>query len=107
MALTLRETFRPAGVPFDPVNLSARYRDRRYAVILAFEAEIPRPYYDSAGLLTVGVGFNLRDSAILDIVLAELGVAAAQRPAFASIVTAGGPIGTVLQKLDQQLGRTF
>lgn len=54
-------------------NLPQSYVDLRYAVKRLFEGFGPRPYLDSVGIPTVGVGFNLRSCDVRDEVLFELG----------------------------------
>src|SRR5512146_2905368 len=74
MALTVREDFNPAAQQFDRNNLTERYENLRYDLLAAVEGVRSRPYYDSEGFLSIGIGFNLTDSAVLDLVLEALGV---------------------------------
>ena len=78
MTLTVRENFNTSSVLFDRNNLSQRYKDLRYNLLAAVEGVRPRPYYDSAGLLSIGIGFNLIDQRVLGFVLDELGIPAAK-----------------------------
>lgn len=107
MALTVRENFKTPGAPFDPNNLSQRYRDLRYNLLAAVEGVRSTPYYDSENLLSIGIGFNLTDPVVLGFVLDALGVPVGQRATYQAIIQAGGSIDTVKYRLDQQFGQSF
>lgn len=54
-------------------NLSVLdYRDARFALIVKTEGAELRPYADSVGLATIGIGFNLSDPAVFDQVILAL-----------------------------------
>ncbi len=50
------------------------YREQRFSHIERVEATIPRPYLDSRGIPTMGIGFNLRDPFVRDGVLNVFGL---------------------------------
>ncbi|MGB7815556.1 MAG: hypothetical protein WBL28_04310, partial [Methylotenera sp.] len=67
-------------------------------------------YIDSAtpGHPTIGIGFNLDDPNVRDIVLAAMGITGAERTAcIADIVNYNGSLSTLLANLNQHSGRSF
>lgn len=64
--------------PLDNTTLDANsqteYMRFRYDLILAGEADEPKAYLDTKGIPTIGIGFNLQDDNILELVLNAFGV---------------------------------
>src|SRR5689334_8776144 len=53
----------------------AEYRQLRYEILCMMEGYELKPYIDSAGLITIGVGFNLNDANVRRFVLDYFGIA--------------------------------
>jgi GH24 family phage-related lysozyme (muramidase) len=58
----------------DATGANSEYRTRRYEILGLLEGNVPAPYFDNKGFITIGIGFNIdgTTSANRSLVMAEM-----------------------------------
>jgi VCBS repeat-containing protein len=57
---------------------NSEFKQLRYNILSLFEGNVPTPYFDSVGIITIGIGFNIELLSNRNLVLDTMGLTAQQ-----------------------------
>lgn len=64
----------------DSADPNSEFKQQRFAILKLLEGNVPTPYFDSKGIITIGIGFNI--DGVLDnrnLVMRTMGLSSTQQ----------------------------